>query len=140
MPQSDPMIMKQSSQNIIFIDGECTFCSRIAQFVIQHEKAPFFQFSTLQTKLGKKVQEEIDIPLYSSVVYLEGEKIHIKSNAVLKIGQRLNTPISLFCTILFGIPRPIRDYLYDKVADKRTIISKKLTCINPESYKDRFIE
>jgi predicted DCC family thiol-disulfide oxidoreductase YuxK len=44
-----------SGANVIFIDGECVYCNRIASFILRHDPRGIFSFAHLQGELGKDV-------------------------------------------------------------------------------------
>jgi predicted DCC family thiol-disulfide oxidoreductase YuxK len=62
----------------------------------------------------------------SSIVLVEpdassptGAAGHIKSEAVRRIGARLGVPFPLLAALVQPVPLPLRDFLYDQVADNR---------------------
>ncbi len=52
----------------------------------------------------------------SSIVLVTSDGFHIKSEAILKIGQGLRQPFPVLATPLFVVPLPLRDAIYDQVA------------------------
>lgn len=51
----------------------------------------------------------------SSIVLVELDACHIKSKAILKIGQSLRQPFPVLATPLFVLPGILRDAFYDQV-------------------------
>ena len=52
----------------------------------------------------------------SSIVLVTPDAFHIKSEAILKIGQGLRQPFPVLATPLLVVPLPLRDGIYDQVA------------------------
>jgi hypothetical protein len=51
-------------------------------------------------------------------VLVEPDACHIKSKAILKIGQTLRQPFPVLATPLFVLPGILRDAIYDQVLDQ----------------------
>ena len=51
----------------------------------------------------------------SSIVLVTPDDFHIKSEAILRIGQSLRLPFPVLTTPLFVVPLPLRDAIYDQV-------------------------
>ena len=45
---------------------------------------------------------------------MENDKTYIKSEAILRIGQRLNIPFALLAGLAFLVPKPAADVMYDQ--------------------------
>jgi predicted DCC family thiol-disulfide oxidoreductase YuxK len=76
-----------------------------------------------------------------AVVYIEKGKVHLGSTAALKIGQTLIFPWSVLSYAGFIIPKLIRDWVYDKIAQNRyQWFGKRDVCMAPaENLKARFL-
>lgn len=126
---------------ILFYDGDCGFCQRSVQFIIEHEKSPLYNFAPLQGEaavnhLPKALTEDLD-----SLVILSGNTIYTKSDAVLFIANSLVFPYSL-AKIGKVIPVRIRNQMYKLVARNRFKLSKvSKTCVIPsDEERLRFIK
>ena len=76
-----------------------------------------FRLAALQSETGKQLlarcgRSKDDI---SSIVLVEEHACHIKSDAILKIGQGLNLPIAALASLTLPLPGPLRDAAYDQV-------------------------
>ena len=60
----------------------------------------------------------------SSIVLVEEDACHIKSEAILRIGRRLRQPFPVGAAPLFVLPGFLRDGFYDQVCFQATAISK----------------
>lgn len=102
-----------------------------------------FRMAALQSEAGKKLlvrcgRQADDI---SSIVLVEPAAHHIRSDAVLRIAQRLGLPLPLVAAALLPVPRPIRDVVYDQVANNRYLLfGRTPSCrLSDPSFADRFV-
>jgi predicted DCC family thiol-disulfide oxidoreductase YuxK len=130
-------------RKIILFDGICNLCNGSVIFILKREKDPVFQFASVQSEAGKQLLEWCSLPSnYSqAVVYIENGKVHLGSTAALRIGQNLIFPWSLLTSGAFVIPKFIRDWVYNQIAQHRyQWFGKKDLCRLPtESLKARFL-
>jgi len=130
-------------RKIILFDGVCNLCNGSVNFMLKREKDPIFQFASVQSEAGKQLLEWCGLPPnYSqAVVYIENGRVHLGSTAALKIGQNLIFPWSLLSSGGFVVPKFIRDWAYNQIAQHRyRWFGKKDICMLPtESLKARFL-
>eukprot|EP01025_Chloroclados_australasicus_P020212 TRINITY_DN2129_c0_g1_i4.p1 TRINITY_DN2129_c0_g1~~TRINITY_DN2129_c0_g1_i4.p1 ORF type:complete len:215 (-),score=13.49 TRINITY_DN2129_c0_g1_i4:350-946(-) len=129
---------------IILFDGVCNLCNGGVNIVLDWDTKGVFRMAALQSNAGRNLLQRCgrspdDI---SSMVLVENNRFHIKSEAVLRIGQRLNMPLPLLAGLVFPIPLVIRDAAYDQMAINRyNIFGKRDVCrANDERFKERFIQ
>jgi predicted DCC family thiol-disulfide oxidoreductase YuxK len=130
-----------SLDKIVFFDGVCNLCNASVQFLIRHNKKNSIRFASLQSEFAKNALSPYQTPNdLDSILYLKGNKIYVKSDAILNLLPELNNFYSLF-TFLKFIPRPIRDFVYDFVAKRRyQWFGKRNECWLPTpELKERFI-
>jgi predicted DCC family thiol-disulfide oxidoreductase YuxK len=106
---------------IILFDGICNLCNGSIIFILKREKGPIFQFASIQSETGKELLEWCGLPsnYNQAVVYIENGKIYLGSTAALKIGQKLIFPWSLLSSVGFVVPKSIRDWVYNQIAQHR---------------------
>ena len=131
------------NQPVILFDGICNFCNAIVNFIISQDKKNIFLFAALQSDAGKKLLEQykIDWKASDSFVVIENDKVYLKSNAALKLYNKL--PWYWKWSQLFWIvPKFIRDWVYDVIAKNRyKWFGKKEECMVPTpELKERFLE
>ena len=130
-------------RKIILFDGICNLCNGSVIFILKHEKDPIFQFASIQSEAGKQLLEWCCLSSnYSqAVVYIENGNVHLGSTAALRIGQKLIFPWSLLSSGGLVVPKFIRDWVYNQIAQHRyQWFGKKDICILPtESLKARFL-
>ena len=129
-------------QHIVLFDGICNLCNGSVQFVLKYEKAPVFQFASIQSETGKELLTWCGLPqdFSDAVIYMEHGKIHLGSTAALKIGQRLRFPWSMISSVGLLIPKEIRDWIYCQIGIHRyQWFGKREVCMIPtRELKARF--
>eukprot|EP00877_Chromochloris_zofingiensis_P014015 jgi/Chrzof1/8868/Cz03g27110.t1 len=123
---------------VILFDGVCNMCNGGVNMVLDWDKKGYYRFAPLQSDAGKQLlvrcgRQPDDI---SSIVLVEKDSCHIKSEAVLRIATKLNMPLPLLSTLAMPVPRFIRDAAYDQIANNRyTVFGKRSSC---RMCEDRF--
>ena len=132
----------QRAQKIVLFDGLCNLCNGTVIFVRQNEKAPIFQFASIQSEAGRRLLEFCGYPPHydRAIVLIDGKTIYNGSTAALKIGQQLRFPWSLLARLGMVVPRFIRDWIYNQIALNRyRWFGKRDACMLPtEELKARF--
>lgn len=129
-------------QRIILFDGICNFCSSSVQFIIKRDPVRIFHFASLQSEVGQQLVDRHQVSQdLDSLVLLEKGRVYTKSSAVLRIAKELKGGYRLFAIFLI-IPKPIRDFLYNILANNRyRWFGKKEQCMIPKPEdKQRFLD
>jgi predicted DCC family thiol-disulfide oxidoreductase YuxK len=128
---------------IVFFDGVCNLCNQSVLFIIKRDKKEQFKFASLQSTYAKETLKKYNYDTTSlhSLVLLEGEIVHVKSAAVLKILREL-TWYGKVLYVFKIIPTPIRDLFYNFIAKRRyKWFGKKEVCMIPsDELKKRFLD
>lgn len=118
--------------NVVIFDGVCAMCNSGVDFVMRNDTKDQFKFAALQSETGKALTEKFGCPSdLSTMVYVEGEKAYIKSDAMLRIGRRLGWFLWLPSELLlFSLPKGVRDFVYtDIIAKNRySVFGKRDEC------------
>jgi predicted DCC family thiol-disulfide oxidoreductase YuxK len=128
---------------VILFDGVCNLCNGFVQFVIARDPAARFQFAALQSDSARRLLARVDglgqVP--DSVVLVDRGRVYTRSSAALRIARGLPFPWSL-ARALIVVPRPLRDWVYDRVARHRyRWFGRKDTCMVPTpDLRARFLE
>lgn len=128
--------------NVILFDGECNFCDRSVQFIINRDPAGYFKFASLQSAAGQKILKEYSVPdNVNSFILIDNNRYYIKSTAALRVCKNLKGLWKLFYLLLI-IPRPIRDFFYEIIARNRyKWFGEKNSCMLPSpDLRKRFLE
>jgi predicted DCC family thiol-disulfide oxidoreductase YuxK len=113
--------IKSESANIVFYDGVCGMCDRTVQFLLKHDTAQRLKFAPLQ---GETAKQRTDLPGdLKSIAFVTNhgtaqEQLYFRSEAVLQILKQLGGFWSVVSWLRI-IPRPLRDAIYNAVAQRR---------------------
>jgi len=101
-------------------DGVCNLCNGFVQFVIARDPAGRFRFAPLQSDAARRLLGGRDAPQEwpDSIVLVEDGGVFTRSTAALRVARGLSFPWPLAYAFV-GVPRPLRDWVYDIVARNR---------------------
>lgn len=109
--------------DLLFYDGTCGLCHRAVAFVLRHDAGgSAFQVAPLQ---GETYIRRLDpaqrANLPDSLVVLTGSgALHVQSAGVVRVLRRLGGVWRVAGDLLWLIPRPVRDLIYEAVAQRRS--------------------
>ncbi|ELZ57191.1 MULTISPECIES: thiol-disulfide oxidoreductase DCC family protein [Halorubrum] len=128
---------------VILFDGVCNLCSGFVQFVHPRDPEGKYRFASLQSDVGRELLAEHGLPTdeIESIVLIEDGESYVKSAAVIRIAAGLGGRYRLLSPFRH-VPAPVRDRVYDFVAEHRyQWFGKKDRCMIPSGdVKSRFIE
>lgn len=122
-------------------DGVCILCSGGVRYTLKHERDHSIRFVAIQSREGRALATShgIDPDEPESFLFIENGKALAKSDGVLALLEHLDGPARV---LLVGrwLPRPIRDWLYDRIARNRyRLFGKKTACEAPDpAQRHRF--
>ena len=128
--------------DVILYDGVCIFCSRWVRFVIARDAQRRFRFTPIQSDYGTRLAQAFGIdpadPDTNAVIH--GGVAYFKSDAALTVLSSL--PGWGWVRVLFWVPKPLRDFVYNLVARNRyRIFGKYDRCFVPDAeMRDRVME
>jgi predicted DCC family thiol-disulfide oxidoreductase YuxK len=132
-----------SDHPLILVDGVCNLCNAIVRFILRHERAPVARFASLQSTLGRRTLERVGLPTddLDTFVIVENGEAYTKSTGALRAAGLLKAPWS-WVRVLRVVPRPIRDWAYDRIAANRyRLFGKQDQCRIPAPHeRDRFVD
>lgn len=135
--------MPERLSALMLFDGVCNFCSGGVLFIIQRTPDADVQFCAMQTETGQKLLASLNLPTdnYESVAVITKDETLLKSDAIVELGQRMTVPWPWMANLLGALPKPLRDWLYDRVARNRYgIMGRKTECmIPPPEIRERFV-
>lgn len=134
----------EDQRPVILFDGVCNLCNGGVNFALDRDPVGYFRFASLQSKIGKSLllRSNKDADDVSSIVLVDAETSYFKSEAVLRIAQKLDGPFSKIMG--FGglyVPGFVRNIVYDFVADNRYRLGKREdSCrLEDEQFDGRFV-
>jgi len=124
-----------AGQTIIIFDGDCVLCSFSARFVAKRDRADQFRFATAQSALGQALYHHFDrdaVDFDTALVVTADGKLHEKADAIQTVLTRLGG-IWLAARLIGWVPRPLRNWVYDRVARNRYgLFGKQDLCALPD--------
>ena len=121
---------------LMLFDGMCNFCSGSARFVIARSRGRALQFCAMQTETGQAWLRHLGLELtdYDTMALIDGGVAHVKSEAVLRIAAYMDAPWPQLAVLLRVVPRPLRDWAYDRVAANRfRLAGRRDSCMVPDA-------
>lgn len=120
--------------DVILYDGVCVFCSRWVRFVAARDATRRFRFTAIQSGYGTRMAQAFGIdpddPDTNAVIH--GGEAFFKSNAALTVLSNLSG--WGWTRVLFAVPKPLRDAVYNLIARNRyRIFGKYQACFVPDS-------
>jgi len=129
---------------LYFFDGYCVLCSRFVAFCLARDPDGRLKFASTQSALGERVLAELGLPagtLDRTILLLDGDEVHVRSDAVLRSLRHLRGPVRWLQPLLL-IPAFLRDPLYDLIARNRyRWFGRRPSCFVPmPQMRNRFID
>ena len=126
---------------VILFDGTCAFCERSVKFIATRDNG-YFKFGASQNAEGQALLEKLGTSQEAarSLILIDDDRVYLRSDAALRIAQRLNAPWKYAGGLLL-VPRPIRDLVYRGVAAVRyRLAGRSNACeIPPPEIRSRLI-
>jgi predicted DCC family thiol-disulfide oxidoreductase YuxK len=128
---------------LIVFDGVCVLCTGWVRFVIERDEAQAFRFATTQSALGQALFRHygLDTETFETNLVLVDGRAYGKLDSVVAVGACLGSGWRLLA-VLRAIPRPVADWLYDRIAKNRySLFGRTDACmIPPPEWHARFID
>jgi predicted DCC family thiol-disulfide oxidoreductase YuxK len=85
-----------AAEPLVLYDGTCGLCARSVRWILRHERDNTIHFAPLQGPTAAAVREKFtNIPSsIDTVVYVEGDRAHLRSKAFLYLARHLRAPWS----------------------------------------------
>lgn len=127
---------------IYLFDGHCVLCSRAVHYVLQHEKSPDMRFVAILSRAGREFAETngINPDEPESFLILKDNKVYYSSDAIIVLAQYIGG-VHKLAVLGKILPRPLRDWLYGRIARNRyKIFGKTEQCYVPSpDNRHRFV-
>jgi predicted DCC family thiol-disulfide oxidoreductase YuxK len=128
---------------VVLFDGICNLCNASINFVIDRDPEGYFKFASLQSSEAAALLDRCGSTpaALEAIVLIEDGTCYSRSTAALRIARHLTGAWPLLYGLLV-IPRPVRDYLYDWVAENRyRWFGQRDSCRIPTpELQDRFFQ
>lgn len=128
---------------VVIFDGVCNLCAGTVRFIVRHEARPTLRFVALQSPAGARLMREhgFDPGDVKSFVLVADGRAYSKSDAAIRITRHLRGAWRALA-VMKAVPRPVRDWAYDRVAGNRyRWFGRTDACMVPTpELRARFIE
>lgn len=128
---------------VLLFDGVCNLCNRSVRTIVRLDRDGEILFAPLQSAVAAELLDRVglDPDYFDSVVLVEEGRAYTKSTAVLRVCRRLDGPVPLLYPLVY-LPEPVRDAVYDLVAEYRyRVFGRQDECPVPEErVRERFLE
>jgi len=118
---------------IAVMDGDCAVCSLGARAIARFDRHERFRICTVQSPIGAALTRhyglEPDDP--ETWLLLEDGKAWSGMDAIIRIGEGLGG-IGRLTTMLRIFPRPVREWLYRRIARNRYRFGRSDMCAIPD--------
>ncbi len=114
-------MLGDDSLPIVLFDGFCSTCNRWAQWISKRDSKGAFELIPQESPEGETVMGSCPESLVNvdSVYVVNDNQWHARSSAVCRMLWKLRLHWKITGTLLWLIPRPLRDYGYDMFAKRR---------------------
>ncbi|KUM24301.1 thiol-disulfide oxidoreductase [Mesorhizobium loti] len=105
---------------LIVFDGVCVFCSGFVRLIVRLDTDKRFHFATAQSPLGEALFRKYDLATdnYDTNLAIIDGAAFTKLDSFVAVMAELGWPWRA-ARLLLALPRPLRDWLYDRVAKNR---------------------
>ena len=118
-------------QAIVFFDGVCALCNHTVDFLISRDQEKRLRFAPLQGQTATQLLTEQERNL-DSIVFRDGGRTWKSSSAIVRIFWRIGGIWSLVGSLIWVLPKPIREFAYRTIARLRyRLFGKRETCRMP---------
>ncbi|MEM9705571.1 MAG: DCC1-like thiol-disulfide oxidoreductase family protein [Pseudomonadota bacterium] len=128
---------------IYVFDGECVLCSRAVRYVLKYDRTtPPIRFAAIKSDEGRRIAKSAGVnpdDPHTFIYVDEDGAQYLLSEAVFAMAERAGGP-ARFVPIFRFIPRPVRDWVYARLANNRYALFGKLdACYTPTpETRERF--
>jgi predicted DCC family thiol-disulfide oxidoreductase YuxK len=127
---------------VVLYDGTCGLCDRLVQLILRHDRRGRIRFAALQSDIGRGLLARHGLPVddLDTMVLVEGDRASVKSSGVLRTMRWMDAPWPVLHAFIV-LPRPVRDFFYDRVARSRyRIFGRVDACMLPSpEVRARFL-
>jgi predicted DCC family thiol-disulfide oxidoreductase YuxK len=134
-----------NAPDLVLYDGTCGLCHAWVRFLLRRDAdGSRFRYSPLQgDEAARRIPADARAALPDSVVVVDAEgAVRTRSDAALRLFQRLGGGWTALARVAAIVPRPLRDGTYDLVARTRRRLFRRpddLCPVVPPELAGRFL-
>ena len=142
MQLSPEVLQKIDNRDFIIFDGVCVLCNGWVKFVLRFDRRENFHFVIAQSELGEDIYAQLGLKSddYDTFIIVKNGEMFTKLDGVFALMSGIGWPWKIL-SIGKILPKPLKDWMYDRVAKNRyALFGKRNTCMMPSpEVKARFI-
>lgn len=131
-PSWKPKTIEGVPEGLVLFDGVCVLCSGWVRFLLERDSDQFFRFTPIQSPYGRALAERLGIDTeapQTNAVIARGQA-HFKADSAIEALSHL--PRWHWVRAFKILPRPIRNWFYDRVARNRyQMFGRTESCMVP---------
>lgn len=104
---------------ILFYDGTCGFCNGTVQWVLRNDRRARLRFAPLQGSTYAALDVANKPTDLSTIVLVENDRLYTRTSATVRMLRAMGGVWSLLGSLLWLIPKPLRDLGYRLIARNR---------------------
>lgn len=107
---------------VVLFDGYCNLCDGTVRFLLRRDRTGALRFAPLDSVAARALlaaQPTRPDPLPDSVLLVDVDGVHTRSEAALRIARYLSPPWPWLAWVARLVPRVARDAVYEQVARRR---------------------
>jgi predicted DCC family thiol-disulfide oxidoreductase YuxK len=127
-----PKAIDGVGDGLVLFDGVCVLCSGWVRFLLERDCAEFFRFTPIQSPYGRALAQRlgIDTEMPETNAVIVGGRAYFKADSAMQ--ALAHVPRWRWVRIFSVLPRPVRDWCYDRVARNRyQLFGKTESCMVP---------
>ena len=134
--------------HLVLYDGVCGLCSRVVQFLLEHDRRAVFSFAQLQGPAGRLMvarwggdPDELTSFYVCADYGTPAARVFTRSDAALFVTRQLGWPWKVLA-VASVVPKALRDALYHLVARIRyRVFGRHDQCLVPRpEQRSRFVD
>jgi predicted DCC family thiol-disulfide oxidoreductase YuxK len=138
-----PAPLLAHGETVVLFDGVCKLCNGWAKFLIRYDADRRVRLAAVQSPEGQLLLAWAGLPMdeFDTMAVIRNTHYWVRSDAFFEVIAQLPAPWPLL-RVLRVCPRPIRDWLYDRIALNRyRLFGKHEVCpLLTADHKKRFLE
>lgn len=127
---------------VMLFDGVCNLCCAGVRFLIDRDRQGLIRYCALQSETGQNTARALGLPLrdFETFAVRDGEDLYIRTDGYFHLLRYLPQPWRML-SLLRTVPRPLRDWLYDRVvAIRYSLFGRRDQCmVPPPDHRERFV-
>ncbi|GAB7529508.1 thiol-disulfide oxidoreductase DCC family protein [Pseudomonas sp. 3A(2025)] len=139
----DPAPLLAPGETVVLFDGVCKLCNGWARFLIRFDHRRRVRLATVQSPEGQALLAWAGLPVdhFDTMAVIRDRHYWVRSDAFFEVVRQLPAAWPLL-GLLRVLPRPVRDWCYDRVALNRyRIFGRYDQCLLPTpDHEKRFLK